>query len=200
MTQHCFDTQMARLKETYGARTYGPGREELILKSTRHLHDYAFEKIVSRFIADSRQAPLPKDFIDAANRERGGHQRLLRDNVADPIRCEWCNDGGVIEVTHTADSKEYFMRCDCENHLPERERTWAKHFRTELPYWGGDMEKFFTRHKMYGPRALKWRPRRFDPGRILESTHDVVERWKLKLKVSAVFWRELERDSGGAGA
>lgn len=191
MTHECFQSQMARLRETYGAKIYGAGREELILKTARDLADHAFERIVSHFIANARQAPLPKDFQDAARSEWRG-RTIGPEGAQAPIECRWCNDGGVVEVTHKGSGKEYFMRCGCEAHLPERDRDWRKHHRTEVPEWADDHALNFTRHEMFGARALKWKPKAFNARLLERSIQNKAEEWKLKMRVSAVFWAEQE--------
>lgn len=70
MTQNDFQVQMNRLTETFGKAAYGTERLKLIWLELRDFDVSWFERVVSRFIGDSRQAPMLTDFRELASRER----------------------------------------------------------------------------------------------------------------------------------
>lgn len=70
MTPQDFQTQMSRLTETFGKTPYGTERVKLLWNEVKDFDARWFERLVSRFIGDCRQAPLLSEFREAASRER----------------------------------------------------------------------------------------------------------------------------------
>lgn len=189
MTPQCLSEQMAKLRQEFSPKNFTPEREEMIARAVRGLPDSSFEKIVAHFIANRapNQPPMPKDFNAAAIAETyalgGGQVRV--DKPPEPIKCHWCNDGGVVEVERIKSGKEYLMRCTCE--------AGAKSFRSDFPFWSDSFAPYFRLHKMFGERALKWKPKRqFDRNDPLGSLSEKVQEWQLKVNLSRVLWGEME--------
>lgn len=65
-----FNAQISRLVATFNKSAFTDERITLIYKSVSGLKANEFGRIVDQFIANFRQAPLPKDFQEAANKER----------------------------------------------------------------------------------------------------------------------------------
>jgi hypothetical protein len=176
---------MAKLRTEFGPKAFTPERQDIIARAVRTLPDRNFEKIVQHFIANFRQAPLPRDFLEAAAKERVHLGEIKREWVPAPEPdCDWCNDGGVMEVEARQSGREYFIRCGC--------LAGHKSFRTDLPIWSTEtFGEYFKVHKMKGARALRWKSKNaFDPKAAIESLNDKVEEWKVKHQVSVIFWRE----------
>lgn len=66
MTYPEFEIQMKRVFSEFDQKFYGPEKMKLIWNAVQVLPSRQFEKVVSELIANFRQAPLPKDFRDAA--------------------------------------------------------------------------------------------------------------------------------------
>lgn len=185
MTDLEFDMAMRRVTETFPNKgAYTEERLKLIFKATRSLPAHAFNRIVDHFVANSRYAPLPKDFLEAAAKERVHLGESIRQWTSPPpIACKWCNDGGVMEVEGKQTRNEYFIRCGCEAGRFSIHR--------DLPRWtSSEFGQHFIAHAMFGERALRWKPKNFDPSDSVNSLHDKLEEWKLKLDLSKAFWRE----------
>jgi hypothetical protein len=192
MTPGCFLSQMAKLRTEFGAKAFTPGKEELVSKAVRSLPDASFEKIVNHFVATFRAAPLPRDFFEAAMKERAhlGHPKDTAPRKE--IVCKWCVDGGVIEVLHKESGEEYFARCGCtsgENSI----HTNLKRF-----IWAGYLANDFHVHQMMGERAMRWRPEAFNPKSAEESLRALRDIWRAKVKKSEAFWGERNDDGGAA--
>jgi hypothetical protein len=65
-----FDTQISRLKNTFGDRAYPDERLKLIWREVREFSSGWFEKLVDRLICDSRLPPLLPEFRNEISRER----------------------------------------------------------------------------------------------------------------------------------
>lgn len=191
MTFQYFQEQMGRLRTEYGAKAFTPGREEIIYKAVRSLEPYQFEKICSHMISTQRIAPLPKDFVEAAMRERH-HTGQQAQSPPYVVVCEWCNDGGIIEVMHKLSGEEYFARCGC---------TFGRdsiHRSLERFEWTGHMSNKFLLHKMAGERSERWKSCSFNPNSASDSLAAIRELWNAKLRRSAAFWNESSSGDGGA--
>lgn len=70
MTAQDFQTQMSRMTETFGKTPYGTERMKLLWLEVKDFDPRWFERLVSRFIGECRQAPMLGDFREAASRER----------------------------------------------------------------------------------------------------------------------------------
>lgn len=64
-----FQTQMQRLKAAFGEKGYTEERIKLIWQYVEKMNDLKLEKWVSHFIATSRTAPLPADFLELVSLE-----------------------------------------------------------------------------------------------------------------------------------
>lgn len=187
-----FDKAMMRLGASFPNAQYSGERLKLIWEKCEFMPARSFERIVGNFVSGSRYAPLPKDFIDAAIKERQ-HLGFAREIApAAPIECDWCNDGLVMEIMRKDDGEEFFCRCECNlwPHNSEKPRRWSSH--TQLPIWAKEAERHFLPLKMFGERALRWKPPRgFDPRKPEESLKGMVERWQLKMRKSEQMWAEV---------
>lgn len=70
MTPDQFKFQMHRLEDTFGAKNFTMERLELIERFCMWMSLGQFSHICDHFISSFRYAPLPKDFKDAAIREK----------------------------------------------------------------------------------------------------------------------------------
>lgn len=77
MTQEEFIFQMKRFDSVFGPKVYPFERLELIKRHVIDLPPYNFSRIVDHLLSTMRQAPLPKDFKEAALNERT-HMEDLR--------------------------------------------------------------------------------------------------------------------------
>lgn len=192
-----FGEQIKRLRARFGDKAFDQEFCRILALEVRDITPMALV-LVTTWLIGSRppsRPPLLADFQDAIRRTMD-HARNRAETAAraeEKIQCHWCNDSGVCEVEHKETGKEYFMRCRCQGDLPPNEHDWRKDFRTEIPYWRPELAKDFEALKMFGPRALRWKPRyaingRFNAGAIREK----AEEWTLKMRISEVFWKELE--------
>jgi hypothetical protein len=65
-----FTQQVTRLRSTFGQKFYPDERVQTIWKSLSDMTDGWFEKLVTDFISNSRNAPLPSEFMVASEIER----------------------------------------------------------------------------------------------------------------------------------
>lgn len=70
MTPIHFNSEMGRIYSLFGDKFYPSERIKLIWHSVNRLPDESFTRIVDHLISSFRQAPLPKDFKEAAVAER----------------------------------------------------------------------------------------------------------------------------------
>lgn len=68
MTKEQFAVQIERLKSCYGERNYGGERIKILFEALKGYQGGWFEGVVTRFICESRQSPLPKEFFEAARK------------------------------------------------------------------------------------------------------------------------------------
>lgn len=191
MTPIEFDQAMSRLTLSFPQSSYSGERLKLIWEKCSWMTARSFERIVGNFIAGNRYAPLPKDFIDAAIKERQALGERKDMAPPTPIACHWCNDGGVCEVMRKADGEEFFCRCGCQ--------TGRDSIQQQLPQWSSSMESEFLRHAMFGQRAQRWMPDKgFDSKRPEACLEFLRDKWREKAKRSAVMWAAREQDDGGA--
>jgi hypothetical protein len=189
MTTIEFDRAIDRLYREFPSAKLTAGKKEIIWNGCGHLPEFNFNKIVNHFIATFRQPPLPKDFLDAARAESARTKYTHEPNApAEPAKCDWCCDGGVMEVIAKHNKRTYFIRCECIE--------GAHSFRTELIQWHPLMSENFDRIDMKRDGYKKWKPRyKFNPDDPQGSLHDQVEIWKLQMKVSVAFWDDLKPDT-----
>lgn len=70
MTELHFMSQIKRLADTYGAKTYGTERSGILWQEVKDFSDEWMTKAVDRFIGSRREPPLLPEFAEAASRER----------------------------------------------------------------------------------------------------------------------------------
>lgn len=70
MTDEQFQFQMKRLESAFGEKHFDLERLDLIKQSVFWMELGQFSSVVDHFISSFRQAPLPKDFKEAAIHER----------------------------------------------------------------------------------------------------------------------------------
>jgi hypothetical protein len=195
MTHPLFQEQMARLRTEFGAKAFTPGREQIIAKACKNLPDANFIRIVDHMLTTQRYAPLPKDFAEAAMRERHhiGYDDIDRRELpAIPIKCPWCVDGGVVEVMQKHTGEEYFARCGCSAGRD------SMHQALEQFTWTGYRADEFLLHKMQGERAKRWKPAKFDAEKAHASLEHMRNVWREKMRKSKVLWGEQDNNGGVA--
>lgn len=104
MTIECFNVQMARLRETFGARAYPSTREELIAKALKHLDDAAITTLITGFIASAKHAPTVEDIAKGAREFNSQkHTYALGEHRPREIaKCFDCADSGFVRVKRLA--------------------------------------------------------------------------------------------------
>src|SRR3954462_10986965 len=92
-----FDSQVNRLRDTFGDRSYPDERVKIIWREVQSLGRAWFERTIDRLIGEFRKAPMLPDirFLIAEERERHRQTEKLRDTVAGwqvPVnpRCSQC--------------------------------------------------------------------------------------------------------------
>lgn len=65
MTLEFYKTQMNRMIETFGEKSFSAERQKYIWERSRQMPEYAFQKICEHFISSFRAPPLPRDFVDS---------------------------------------------------------------------------------------------------------------------------------------
>jgi hypothetical protein len=96
MTEIEFIGQMKRLTDAFGEKPFDRGRMELISRHVRDLSAYSFTRIVDHLLSNFRQAPLPKDFKEAAMAERNNWHDLR--SVPAIMRPDFKGNGGLQKV------------------------------------------------------------------------------------------------------
>ncbi len=176
MTHFEFEQAINRLKKTFPATQFGEERERLMFRAVASLPAENLNRIVDHFIATFRQAPLPKDFLEAAAKERI-HLKPLRDQTPPPPPgCRLCLDSGIINVRYAKTRRDVFMNCNCG----------AQSVR-DFPFWSREMESDFTLAPFSG---RDWAPKQASDKSFTESLKEKVEEWKLKLQISHGFWND----------
>jgi hypothetical protein len=70
MDRGFFETQLARIANQYGPKALGEERVKIIWREVNQFTDRWFESLITEMIASCDRAPLPKQFSEAASRER----------------------------------------------------------------------------------------------------------------------------------
>lgn len=177
MTLDEFDSAFAPIT-TKWKNNYSPEQVERIFKHVRDLNSWHLKLIVDAFLDTARQAPLPRDFRDAA---RAYKKRLGISEKKHEYKyeCEHCRDGGMLSLTDRTDGHRTFARCDCQRGKIE---TW------NIPIWGPDLSRHFARE----PLSSR------DTG-FLSHTHGpvtpdklkgLVVAYKAKMKIAQQYWRQ----------
>lgn len=66
-----FFGQLERLEKTFGKNHFSSERADMIYVAVRDMDYEWFKRLCNKMISSLRQAPMPNDFIEAAQRERG---------------------------------------------------------------------------------------------------------------------------------
>lgn len=173
-----FDIEMGRLYGVFPRSNFSDERRKLIFYIVESLPASSFRRIVDHFIATFRQAPLPKDFIEAKVREN--HNAPRQSGAYSPApdpNCEKCYDSGILEIQHESGPDIYFCRCRCyAGHMTDH---------TELPMWTYDLhaKEFKPLYSSEG-RYKVWIPKDGISG-----LNEKVAIWKAQKKESLKFWR-----------
>lgn len=96
MTQEEFVHQMKRFDSVFGQKSYPWERLELIKRHVIDLPPYNFSRIVDHLLSTMRQAPLPKDFKEAAYAERKQMEDLR--SVPDIMKPDYKGDKTLQKV------------------------------------------------------------------------------------------------------
>lgn len=194
MTRHHFDRQMGRIYGVFSDKGFQDERLKAIWKVSEDLPELAFTKIVEHFISTFRQPPLPKDFIEAALRERTGmRQRSFEEASASrEPGCQRCCDAGVHEIRHDMSGKIILVRCECD--------IGRDSFHQDLPRWnalkfGKDFTPLFMGH---AERYLIWKPDAdWKPERGMTQLDEKIAIWKIVVNESRQFWRTFNTGESG---
>jgi len=120
MTEQEFETEMMRLKDTYGKTVYGHERVKLIWNAVRAFHPAWFKRKVDDFIGRSRTAPLVIDFQKLAanelDRKRYQFEKEKNDHqLSSTPSCSECEDTGVV-MAKDQNNAIFAFGCQCSNH------------------------------------------------------------------------------------
>jgi|GEM_PF-4418450 len=193
MTEDFFKTKMSVIAAEFGGKPFTAERFRMIWHVLKDLPENSFSKIVNHFLSTFRQMPLPKDFIDAAIRERSGvKNRTFNDEgESREPQCQKCCDCGLFEVQQDRTKLIALVRCSCE--------TGANSIHRDLPRWDPfTMGRFFSPlHMGQNSRHLIWRPDiPVNPRDIMGSLEEKMKIWKLKIRESLEFWAAFSGQSG----
>ena len=181
MRQEAFKKQMDRLVAVFGDKPFHQEKIKLIFGSVRSLPEDSFEAIVTHFLSTFRSAPLPKDFHEAAIKERNNMPKARSEDPVEEELCKWCLNSGLMEIHHKQSEKDYLVRCGCEE--------GAASIHTKVPRWNKvNMAEKFT---AVLAKPKKWAPDKFDPDRPMRSLQDRIELLAMKLELSRIFFEEL---------
>jgi hypothetical protein len=186
MTDEFFRSQLIRVSEQFGAKAITAERSRMIWHVTKDLHEGAFMRIVDHFLASFRYAPLPKDFIEAALRERAGmsQARFQEQSSSREPQCNKCCDAGVFEVSHDMSGKIVFVRCSCD--------AGKDYYQCDIPQWNAFKigNEFTPLYMGDNQRYLIWKPDGgWKPGQGMSQLNEKTLMWKSKMKESREFWR-----------
>lgn len=117
MTESEFLNEVGRLIGAFGEKAFSKDRLELIAGHVRGLPAFNFRRIVNHMVSTHRQAPLPKDFADAARAER---QSIKIFDSGPAAKCKRCVDG-YVSVIRTFEGRRYSYAYGCpEDDCPNR--------------------------------------------------------------------------------
>lgn len=184
-----FQTQMMRIQRTFDKVDYNVDRAKLIFDSVQDLDFYEFKRIVDQFIKTSRQAPMPSDFIQAADSFRKSRPRNVNPNEGLEPDCRHCVDVGFFQVAyHDTPESKTLMRCSC----PIGETRHPKFF---IPQWEPKIAAVFKRESC----PLSWfKPKDgvFDPEKPVYSLRGIVDAWMERLRLADGHWRAVSNQEG----
>lgn len=175
-----FTEQINRLTGVFGQAAFSADRVRRIYQLIGDLPPEAIAEIVSGFIDNSRYAPLPKDFLEAAKEWKKqyhlktgqfwGYQS--RQTVQPEIECQRCLDAGLLHI-QVPDGDYSLCRCDC---------TAGVQTTSQLPVWSADMASLFVA----SPLPVKWvKP---TSGNIEDQIRDRVALLRKEMKRAMKLW------------
>jgi hypothetical protein len=184
-----FDQALNQLRSEFKSGAYTANRVEMIWNHVRDLQFHEFQRIVNHFIATRRQhdPPLPKDFADAARKEREAKPKPRVVSEPHATKCSTCRDIGVVRMLR--DDLSTLGKCSCSQ---------------------GSLQPWLipVAQKMHGFSVtfLPWEPFKPDIPDLPEpQTHDQAKRferivmeaitekqvwWREKVRVAEAFWKE----------
>lgn len=105
MTNEKFIEQMTILTSVYGPKAYPQERMKLILNAIKNMPDHWMESAVTHFVANNRQSPMLKDFIDEMEDYKKRRNEYARSG----------GSGSIIEILKeiplTDSNKEFAQFC-----------------------------------------------------------------------------------------
>lgn len=101
MTPTEFGQQIERLTRAFGQGFYNKERTDLIWRVVGELEAKWLSKIVDQMIASFRQAPLPNDFREVAQREKSKRLDFEIQSVASPA-----HESGLGDLLKKAGAKD----------------------------------------------------------------------------------------------
>lgn len=134
LTDVKFNTQIKRLKNTFGEKNFSTERQAIIYKEMQRLTDNQFSLVVDRLIWTCKSTPLKDEFAaaveDVLEKERREERARIGiemakhsiDPFADlldlaeapsPIKCYSCYDTGLLIATSRKTRNEKWFRCRC---------------------------------------------------------------------------------------
>jgi hypothetical protein len=193
VTQEHYNAQMGRIYSLFGDKAFPAERLKIVWQTCKDLPDRSFTKIIDHFASSFRHAPLPKDFIEAAIRERAGMspRRFEESAASHEPECNKCCDAGVFEVQHDKTRQIVFIRCDCEMGKDSIHR--------DFPQWnalkfGNQFTPIFMGHNQ---RYLIWKPDEgWKPERGMGQLDEKIALWKIIVNESKDFWKACFEGGG----
>lgn len=110
-----FVNEMRRIYTTFGEKSFGAERLEIIRKYIYHLSSFEFRILVNKIISSMRYAPLPSDFRDLAIeiKRAGGEKKDYSIFAA----CKSCQGDGFLNAEKESGGRKYSFafRCPDDN-------------------------------------------------------------------------------------
>lgn len=143
MERHEFESQIERLKNTFGDRPFADERIKLILTAVKGMSGEWFRYLTDAMIISrsTSNAPLPKDFAEAVSDELQQYREEKRKDSVTAwedlnYKCDYCRDTGVYLCTSNAQAGLWAFRCHCEKGLSDP--------RKQIPYYKSTHGAEFT--------------------------------------------------------
>jgi hypothetical protein len=183
MLLHEFQKELSRCNEAFGKSNFSEARADMIWSYVKDLSGHQMKRIVDNFIASSRQAPLPQDFLKATYEEK--KRTYFGDKAKDAeqqmqeykINCERCFETGLVFTKDETLPSPLLMRCSCAS--------GAEAFEIDIPQWTPEIGQVFVRQ----PFPLKHFIPSSNSGDLNLAIEGLADRWSAKKKFSAEFWR-----------
>jgi hypothetical protein len=133
MDKKHFYSEMKKIAETFGTKTYGDVRVELIWAEVQMLSNEWMSKVANYFIGYHRQAPLLTEFKEEIAKENERQWKLRKEQTidfqssdVDKYFCVDCMNTGLV---FGADN--YMFKCHCA-HGSKRVENYPRLVRTNL--------------------------------------------------------------------